>query len=268
MQRLIWLVSLSCGLWLVSVRAEAVPNSHDLNVILQRVLERAQVEDQNYHDFKQLYHYRNIRVREEFNGKGRVTKRKARNRLNAPEPATDLDPALLEAGNDGVPLDSLDERAVAERITSGRAFSRSDFQVDPAMLERFEFTLVGREAIADRPVLVIDFVPSRHQPSARSLKDRLINRAAGRFWVDEEEWAVARAKLRLVEPVSVLGGLVGVLRSFDYEFLRERSPEGMWYISQVDWQLEGRQFLSNKVVVHHEHKEDVRCVSGETVAAP
>jgi hypothetical protein len=264
MQRLICLLSLSCGLWIAAARAEPATNPHDLNVILERVLERAQVEEQNYHDFKQLYHFRNIRVREEFDGKGRVTKRKARNGFNTPEPASEPDLAHPEARNDGVPLDSLDERAVAERITSGRAFSRSDFQVDPAMVQRFEFTLVGRDAIAGRPMLVVEFVPSRRQSSTRSLKDRLINQAAGRFWVDEEEWAVARAELRLAEPVSVLGGLVGVLRSFKYELLRERSPEGMWYISQVDWQLKGRLLLANKVVVHHEHKEDVRLVSGNT----
>lgn len=253
-------LSLSCTLGAASLHAEPTQTSHDLNAILMRVLDRAKIEEHNYEEFKQRYYYRNIRIREEFDGKGRVTRQKVRNRQNSPDPVAQSGRAALDPTDDKVPLDSLDDRAVAERLTSGRAFSRNDFKVDPAMLNRFDFTLVGRDFIEGRPMFVIEFSPSPRQPSARSLKDRLINRAAGRFWVDEQEWAVARAELRLSEPVSVLGGVVGVLRSFNYELLRERSPEGMWYISQVDWQLEGRQFLVNKVVVHHEHKEDVRCI--------
>jgi hypothetical protein len=255
------LACLSCWLLTLTVaRAEDAPPLPDLEIVLERMIERAQLEEHNDHDFKQRYQFRTIRLREEFNAKGRVQKRKERNRLNEPDP--EAEPTmLLRATRDeaGAPME-LDERAAAEALTSGRAFSRADFPVDKQTLERFDFTLHGRETLGDRTVLVLDFVPAKKQPSPRGLKERLINRAAGRIWVDEQDWAVAKADLYLSEPVSVLGGVVGVLRSFTYLFQRERTEEGLWYPARVDWRLEGRQLFSNKVVVSEERKEEVRKV--------
>jgi hypothetical protein len=261
MHSLARLACLSCWLLTLTVaRAEDAPPLPDLDLVLERMIERAQLEEHNDHDFKQRYQFRTIRLREEFNAKGRVKKRKARDRLH--EPDLESEPTLyLRATTDeaGASME-LDERAAAEALTSGRAFSRSDFPVDKQTLKRFDFTLKGREALGDRTVLVLDFVPAKKQPSPSGLKERLINRAAGRIWVDEQDWAVAKADLHLSEPVSVLGGVVGVLRSFTYLFQRERTEEGLWYPARVDWRLEGRQLFSNKVVVSEERKEEARKV--------
>lgn len=249
-----WLLTLTVA------RAEDAPPLPELDLVLERMVERAQLEEPNDHDFKQRYQFRTIRLREEFNAKGRVTKRKERNRLNEPdleaEPILYLRATKAEAGASL----KLDERAAAEQLTSGKAFSRDDFPVDTKTLKRFDFTLQGRETLGDRTVLVLDFVPAKKQPSPSGLKERLINRAAGRIWVDEQDWAVAKADLHLSEPVSVLGGVIGVLRSFKYQFHRERTLEGLWYPARVDWRLEGRQLFSNKVVVSEERKEEVRKV--------
>ncbi len=249
-----WLLMLSVA------RPEDAPPLPDLDLVLERMIERAQLEEHNDHDFKQRYQYRTIRLREEFNAKGRVQKRKERDRVNEPDLATEPTLYLRATKAEAGASMELDERAAAEAITSGRAFSRKDFPVDKQTLKRFDFTLNGRETLNDRTVLVLDFEPAKKQPSPRGLKERLINRAAGRIWVDEQDWAVAKADLHLSEPVSVLGGVVGVLRSFTYLFQRERTDEGLWFTARVDWRLEGRQLFSNKVVVSEERKEEVRKV--------
>jgi len=73
-------------------------------------------------------------------------------------------------------------------------------------------------------------------------------------WVDEEDYALAQAQLHLTEPVTVLGGLVGVLRKFTYEFTRVRTPEGLWFARNMDWHLEGREVVINRIVDYHEQK--------------
>jgi hypothetical protein len=243
-----------------AVWAEGSAPLPSADFILERVVKRAQLEDRNDHDFKQLYGFSTFRLRQELDSKGRVKKRHERRRVN--EPDLESEPVLYmpRESEAGPQIDEMDEREAAALVTDGKAFSRSDFSMGKELLERFEFKPVGREAWEGRSVLVMDFEPANRRLPVRHLKDRLINRAAGRAWIDEEDWAVARVELRLTEPVKVLGGLVGVLRDFDYRLQRRRSHDGLWYTSHVDWRLEGRQVLVNKVVVSRERKEDVRRV--------
>ena len=46
--------------------------------------------------------------------------------------------------------------------------------------------------------------------------DKFINKAAGRVWIDEEDYAIAQAQLHLTEQVNVLGGIVGAVWKFTY----------------------------------------------------
>jgi hypothetical protein len=60
--------------------------------------------------------------------------------------------------------------------------------------------------------------------------------------------------VHLTEQVNVLYGLVGAVWKFEYSFDRARTPEGWWYARQVDWHLEGREVVVNRVVDYHETK--------------
>jgi hypothetical protein len=232
-----------------------------LDHVLDQILERARVEARNEHDFKQLYAYRLIRVKDEFNANGDLRKSGHRNRYH--EPDLTIDPILYRPDPDATSpaeFEDQDEAQAATAMQKGRAFEKSDFPLTRDLLDRFSFSLVGRDSNGARPALILDFQPADGRQPVRQFKDRFINRAAGRVWVDEADWAVARAELRLSEPVHVMGGLVGTVRRFRLSLVRDRTPEGLWHSSTVHWRLEGRQFLARKTVEYNERMEDLRKV--------
>ena len=52
----------------------------------------------------------------------------------------------------------------------------------------------------------------------------------------------------------MLGGLVGAVWEFTYGFTRLRTPEGYWFARSMDWHLEGREVVINRIVDYHERK--------------
>ncbi len=74
--------------------------------------------------------------------------------------------------------------------------------------------------------------------------------------MDEEDYAIAQAQLHLTEQVNVLGGIVGAVLKFTYAFTRHRTPEGYWFARSMDWHLEGREVVVNRIVDYHERKLD------------
>jgi hypothetical protein len=233
-----------------------------MDQVLRRVILRAEVEPDLDREFKRHYAYRLIRVKDEFNAKDQLRKREHRNRTHVPRPDTVPSPRSRSDSSRAAPEPSgpVDESEAAAAMQQGRAFNRNDFPVTPELLDRFTFTLVGRDPSANRSTLIIDFEPASANLPVRQFKDRFVNRAAGRVWIDETDWALARAELRLVEPVPVVGGLVGTVRRCRYQLVRDRTPDGYWHPISVDWRLEGRQFLSRKAIEYRERMEDLQRV--------
>ena len=135
----------------------------------------------------------------------------------------------------------------------GKALKVKDYSI-PNLVKRFQFTLVGREMLNGRPSLVVDFKPLNDHLPINQFADKFINLAAGRVWIDEEDYAVAQAQLHLTQPVNVVGGLVGEVQKFTYQFTRVRTSEGYWFARSMDWHLEGREVVVNRIVDYHERK--------------
>jgi hypothetical protein len=135
----------------------------------------------------------------------------------------------------------------------GKVLKVKDYSI-PNLAKRFQFTLAGREMLNGRPSLVVDFKPASDHLPVNSFADKFINKAAGRVWVDEEDYAIAQAQLHLTQQVNVLGGLVGAVWEFTYGFTRLRTPEGYWFARSMDWHLEGREVVINRIVDYHERK--------------
>jgi hypothetical protein len=141
----------------------------------------------------------------------------------------------------------------ARAYTEGKALKVKDYSI-PNLVSRFQFTLVGREMLNGRPSLVVDFKPLNDHLPVNQFADNFINKAAGRVWIDEGDYAVAQAQVHLTQPVNVLGGLIGAIWKFTYEFTRVRTPEGYWFARNMDWHLEGREVVVNRIVDYHEQK--------------
>jgi hypothetical protein len=221
-----------------------------LESVIQRALNRAAMEDDNDRQFNQHYGYTRVRVTEYRNAKGELKKHEEK---RTPEGLAKTNTAPAVAPK---PV-AKDDAPVSDNHSNirGKQLAVKDYSLTN-LVTRFQFTLVGRETVNGRSSLVLDFQPAAKHLPARSYKDKFINKAAGRVWVDEVDYAIAKADLHLTQPVNVLGGVVGAVWKFTYSFERTRTPEGLWFARHVDWHLEGREVIFHRIVDYHEQKID------------
>lgn len=236
-----------------------------IETVLQRVAEKSLNEGENEEAFRARYFYTRTRVTEFRNAKGDLKKREEkkgdndplkRNRTARPQPVVTA-PAHTRVPKTNEPVSETHSNV------RGKAFKKGDFVLNDDLISRFDFTVAGRDLVNGRPALMVDFQPARKKLPVRNLKDRFINKAAGRVWVDEADYALVKADLHLIEQVNVVGGLVGAVWKFNFGFIRERTPDGFWYTRNSDWHLEGRELFVHRTVDYREERIGLRRVVGE-----
>ena len=226
-----------------------------IDFLLQQVVARAvSQEDKNDNLFDMNYQYTRTRTWEYRNSAGELKSREEKRSVeNKPLRMA----AQAVASKPVLPPPVVKNEPVSETHSNirGKALKVKDYSI-PNLIKRFQFTIVGREMLNGRPTLVADFKPLNDHLPVNQFADKFINKAAGRVWIDEEDYAIAQAQLYLTEQVNVLGGLVGAVWKFTYAFTRLRTPEGYWFARSMDWHLEGREVVVNRIVDYHERKLD------------
>jgi hypothetical protein len=225
-----------------------------------------EVAEQNERLFKESDIYTRTKKTEFKNSKGEVKKLEEKTSTNDPVQRR----ARAEAARPK-PIKVAEDDAPTETKTNvkGKAFEKSDFPIGEDLLSRFEFTLVKRELVNGRPALVIDFQPAKKKVPENGIKEKFLNKAAGRVWVDEQQSVPVKADLFLSKPVSVLGGLVGAVHKFNFTFTRMLTPEGIWFTRDTKWHLEGRELFIKRIVDYHEETTNVvRHVTSPATNAP
>jgi len=229
-----------------------------IDTVLAQVVAHAQQESDNDRSFEQLYGYSRQKTTEFRNGDGDVKKRDAKTSVHQPNPAAVI-PSASATTSETVKRD--DGVSETHSNVRGKQFKRNDFLLNQDLIRRFQFQLVAQESIDGRPAYVIEFAPLKKDLPERNIKDRFINKAAGRIWVDATDYALVKADLHLSHPVDVAFGLVGSVWKFNYSFLRSRTDEGFWFTRDVAWHLEGREVVVNRTVDYHEQVSDLHKVS-------
>jgi hypothetical protein len=233
-----------------------------IETILQHVEARAKTEAQSDRAFDQHYSYSRSKVTEFLGNDGSVKKREEKDSVhqpNVPPPAKKADAKVVFDKSD----ESDTSTAVSDTHSNihGQVIKKNDILLDEDLINRFKFTLTGTETINGRPAYVVDFVPAKKDLPEHNLKDRFINKAAGRVWVDEQDYALVKADLHLTKPVDVAWGLVGAVWKFNYGFDRARTPDGYWFTKDVNWHLQGREVVVDRTVDYHESTTNVQPVS-------
>lgn len=232
------------------------PPPPTLEELFHRVLDRARKERDNDRAFATNYVFIRTRSKEFRNAKGEIKKQETKIRTN--------NPALLIAAAPKPMREEPRQREPDKPVSDthsnvrGKAFEEDDFLVNGDLVKRFDFKLAGRETLNGRPALVVEFQPKQGKLPERNLKDKFINKAAGRVWIDEGDSALVKAKFWLTDRVNVLGGLVGAVWKFTFDFERERREEGLWFTRRSNWHLEGREVFVHRTVDFHEERTDVR----------
>jgi hypothetical protein len=243
----------------VSTLCRAVEDpSPGLAPILQHVQARAKLEADNDRLFDQRYSYSREKITEFRNGAGQLKKRDDKTSAHQASPAS---PAPAPATTTVVVPQKNDAISDTHTNVRGQPFKRNDFLQGGDLLDRFQLKLAGQEIVNGRPAWRLDFVPADKQPPERNLKDRFINKAAGRLWVDAAEYSLVKVDMHLTKQVDVALGLVGAVWKFTYSFERRRTDDGLWFTRQVDWHLEGREVIVRRTVDYHEETKDLHEVN-------
>lgn len=250
---------LCAGLLPVAAVEPPAPALPELRAVVKRALEQGQKEDDQERQFRDAYYFTRTKTVDIKNGKGETVKHQVKKSQNDPAKRAQKR-SLAVAAMIPTPAPTLKSPSDDDRepALKGQAFEKKDFPINEDLLSRFSIKLVGREELRGRPTLVLDFHPAKRDLPDEGLRDKFVNRAAGRIWLDEKDAAIAKAEVRLIDHVNVVGGLVGAVRKFRCKLERDRTPEGWWYVTTMDWHLEGREVLVDRTIDSHEERTELR----------
>jgi len=220
--------------WALNPDAAPLP---PLETVLARAWARAQLEPENDRRFKASYHFTGDKITEYKNVRGNLQQRKTKTSVN--EPATTAPDPTSAAGADNPAIRT-------NLISADVARHKRELLSETNLLKRYNFRLHGREVIDGRPALVVDFTPVNRPLPASTLKDRFLNQAAGRVWLDEQEYTLVKADVHLT------------VHKFELRFGRERTADGLWYTRKLTWHLEARELIVDRIIDCMETKTDVR----------
>ncbi|XOV72808.1 MAG: hypothetical protein ACFHW5_06400 [Verrucomicrobiota bacterium] len=109
--------------------------------------------------------------------------------------------------------------------------------------KKFSFLLDGEERIQERECYVLRFIPDPEFSLDNRFVDRLMNAVRPKVWVDKKAFRIVRIETKLVESVSFLGGLAGVLRDIEINVdQREHLPD-VWVDDTVSAFFDVRVFF-------------------------
>jgi hypothetical protein len=257
--RLVWttfllLAALPCVGAETPPRNAAEPLPEAATVVI-RILQRAAAVAED----TQPYLYTKRTKVEELDGKGRVQSAKEKvyevTQIGGVTRARLIDVNAPSTRRVTMEHEARKEEETKQRLTAskeGRQRGRFEQVLTEELFARFDWTVERREQRDGRALLLLSFSP-KEGLEADKLADRVINRLHGRLWVDETDWEVAQAEVRLAERVTLWGGLLGALDRFVLRIGRERSGEGPWFVRRVDVDIAGRKLLG---AVHFRSTEE------------
>jgi hypothetical protein len=220
----------------------SLATSPTVDQIVDKTLEWIATE--NERDVK--YTYRRVAHVEKLDSDGKVEERE-----NRVYKAILIDGRNYErlVMKNGAPLsgDDLEEEQEKEKKFRTRPKGKKDegeIVLDREMAARYKFRLKGKEEVGGRSAYVLSFAPDRNKKLPDKKKeDAVLNALAGKIWVDEQEYAIARIDARLTRTVRVGLGLIAFIKKARLRFETRRTGEGEWLPHSMRSFFWGRTFL-------------------------
>ena len=136
------------------------------------------------------------------------------------------------------------DREAREKVAAiheNRVARETPFMRLSAILERYDFRAVGREDVAGRPAIVLEFTPL---PGSRPLEhDKVLRNLAGRVWMDEAEREVVRAEVRNTAGMKFFGGLGASVSAVSGTFEFRKVGDAVWLPTRDETRATGRMLL-------------------------
>ena len=231
----------------VMATSEPLPTVQE---VMPRVLQASANENTQYHAFNNHYSYRRERTTAFYDFSGGLKSFEDKYSTNTPSPVVviphnDPPPERVSAPSRQV------EQSSGPSI-HGVPLGKKEDLLNPDIIRRFKFTIVGREMYNGRPTLMVDFKPASGNLPILNIKDRFINSMAGSALIDEQDYTLVKADIHLMQKVTLLGGAAGTVYKFTFSFARERTPDGYWFSRDMNWHLEAQEATYKRVIVHDE----------------
>jgi hypothetical protein len=117
--------------------------------------------------------------------------------------------------------------------------------VNAALLDHYQFAVMDRIVVSNRPVLVVNFKPKEAGLVENTLRDKILNRIEGTFWIDEQDADTVKVTARLTETVSMgWFGLLGSLSRCEFALERQRMADGAWVNVEQAWAIQARRLTT------------------------
>jgi hypothetical protein len=256
-----------------NLRAQAPPSPTQprADEIVKKALERAKWDDEQKVDTRYTYTQRS--TTDELDSKEKV--RKHEERLFHVLPI-DGGPYSRLIQKDGKPLTEKEARLEQERERKFRQRladrkrrkergdeDEEDININEELVSKYRFTLSGRETLNGRAAYVLSFEPRSSDLPVKRRLDRLLNKVAGRAWIDEQDYEISRVDLHLAENVSAWGGLLASVRKFLLRVEQIKLDESTWLPSYVDAYIDGRILIKSFHMKLKQQNGDFRKLSPE-----
>ena len=160
---------------------------------------------------------------------------------------------------EGEPLDADDERSererredflseVRERRAKGEdAVAEDENRIDfnEEFVARYDFWIVGEEAVDGHDCWVIELAPRADDLPVRRQIDNALNNSTGRIWVSKDDYGLARVEFEMAKSVRFWGGILGTLRNTVGRFEFTRVAERVWMPTTIDIRFDLRILFRN-----------------------
>ncbi len=225
----------------------AAPASSELTAeqIVQAAIQRAQWAGTN---LQKNYNYDKTSIVEELDSKGNVKSRKEKV-LQFESGVGTLKELKVNGKSATLPeVKKQEAQTTSDRqhIAPSKATRRDDNwcqYVNRELTSRYNFMLVGSEEIGGRAAYVLTFEPKSDHLPVKEMTDRLVNRLAGKVWVDAGQFEVAKAEVHLLDEVTLWGGLIAALKKFYFNVERTPVDDNVWMNQATKMELEGRKLF-------------------------
>ena len=242
----------------------ARPAALSADEISVKVVERAQrmLRDPD----RPRYAYTKVSVREELDKKGKVKERHEKLIQFGPRSARVARMKVNDQVVSEAEMTKREEQGESGVAPAGRSSSanRDDAwqkYLTRDLISKYDFTLLEPEPLQGRPAYVMAFRPKRGPLSEKQWSDRLLNRVAGKLWIDQADFEIAKADVSLQSEISVGLGLLGALKKFDFVLERVRLPEGVWLNRSSRADLVSRKLFDSSRVRTSSESKDFRRIT-------
>jgi hypothetical protein len=233
----------------VLILASDKPNLPRREDVIRRLVERAKAwKDKDESEEKQLSYSERV-VTNKLQVDGALKEREEKIYQVAPVNGEPTRKLVQKNGKPPSPSDLKEEQehhrkereAFRKRKDSG---VENTIELNEELVGKYEFVILGEEVVGDRPVYVLSFKPKSNNLPVRRKIDYVLNHIAGKVWVDQEDYEIAKAEMRLTESAQIWWGLLASLRGFTAAFEQTRLPGGFWFLKHVDSTVDARILFS------------------------